>query len=63
MLVQLPDDAESVGYREVRPYHFEQVFRSKTARFTGTQREFLVAGHAYAYVQTGKFTRLERGLA
>ena len=44
MLVQLPDDAVSVGYREVRPYHFEQVFSSESADFTGTEREFIQNG-------------------
>ena len=57
MLVQLPNDAESVGYREVRPYQWEQVFTSKTANFTGTESEFLAAGHGYAYVQIDRFTR------
>ena len=63
MLVQLPDDCENVGYREVRPYHWEQVFRSKSVKFIGTEQEFLAAGHAYAYIQTGPFTRVERGFA
>ena len=57
MLVQLPDDAVSVGYREVRPYHFEQVFSSESADFTGTEREFIQNGHAYGYIQIDEYTR------
>lgn len=51
MYIQLPNDAESLGYKETRPFHHEQVFRSETAGFAGTEREFVVAGHGYAYVQ------------
>lgn len=56
-MIQLPNDTVSVGYRETRPYHFEQVFSSAATRFTGTEREFLAAGHAYQYVQLDQFTR------
>lgn len=56
-MIQLPNDAVSVGYRETRPYHFEQVFRSAAAGFAGTEREFFNAGHAYQYFQVDKFTR------
>lgn len=57
-LIQLPNDAVSVGYKQVRPFHHEQVFRSDSAGFTGTEREFLEAGRAYAYIQLGRYTRL-----
>lgn len=57
MLIQLPNDVQAVGYREVRPYHYEQVFKSSSCDFTGTEKEFLKAGHGYAYVQLDKFTR------
>lgn len=57
MLIQLPDDAVSVGYKEVRPFHHEQVFRSASAGFTGTEREFVAAGHGYAYAQVGAHAR------
>lgn len=59
MLFQIPDDAVAVGYKEVRPFHHEQVFRSKSAAFTGTEREFVQAGHGYAYVQLDAHTRRE----
>lgn len=49
MPIQLPDDAVSVAYKEVRPFHHEQVFRSERADFTGTEQEFVKAGHAYRY--------------
>lgn len=57
MLIQLPDDAVSAGYKPTRPYHHEQVFQSEIAGFKGTEREFLAAGHAYAYVQLDQHTR------
>lgn len=57
-LVQLPDDAEAVGYREVKPFHHEQVFHSKGVGFTGTESEFVAAGHAYEYVQAGPHARV-----
>ena len=57
-LIQLPDDAQAAGYKQTRPFHHEQVFYSPRADFTGTEREFLQAGHAYAYVQTDAHTRV-----
>lgn len=57
-LIQLPNDAVSAGYRQTRPFHHEQVFRSESAGFTGTEREFLEAGLAYAYIQLDRYTRL-----
>lgn len=57
MLIQLPNDAKAEGYKEVKPYHFEQVFSSKSANFTGTESEFVLAGKAYAYANKDKFTR------
>lgn len=52
MPFQLPNDAVAVGYKETKPYHHEQVFQSESAGFTGTEREFVEAGHGYEYVQT-----------
>ena len=57
-LIQLPGDVKAAGYIEVRPYHYEQVFYSPSLGFKGTEYEFLKAGHAYAYVQVDKFSRL-----
>lgn len=57
-LIQLPNDVVSVGYKEVRPFHHEQVFRSEEAGFTGTEEEFVKAGHGYRYVESDKFTRV-----
>jgi len=57
MLVQLPDDAVSVGYVKTSEFEFEQVFSSESADFTGTEREFIQNGHAYGYIQTDKYTR------
>jgi hypothetical protein len=57
MPIQLPDDVVAVGYKEVRPYHHEQVFQSTSAGFTGTEREFVAAGHGYEYVDLDPYTR------
>ena len=57
MLIQLPDDVVEIGYREVKPFHFEQVFRSNSANFEGTEKEFLANGHGYAYIQVDAYTR------
>jgi hypothetical protein len=57
-LIQIPDDSISVGYKQVKPFHFEQVFFSKSKSFTGTEHEFLANGLAYAYHQTSPFTRV-----
>lgn len=57
MSIQLPDDVKSIGYKQVRPFHHEQVFSSASAGFTGTEREFTQAGHAYEYVQIDAHTR------
>ena len=56
-MYQIPDDAVSVGYKETRPFHAEQVFYSAKAEFTGTEKEFVAAGHGYAYWEIGRFTR------
>lgn len=59
MNIQLPDDALSAGYKQTRPFHFEQVFESLSIGFQGTEREFVEAGFAYAYVQIDTHTRRE----
>lgn len=59
MPIQLPNDAVAVGYKEVRPFHHEQVFHSASAGFTGTEQEFVNAGHGYVYVQVDSYTRRE----
>ena len=56
-LIVLPNDAKAVGYRETRPFQFDQVFSSDSLGFTGTEQEFLQAGLAYAYRQGDAFTR------
>jgi len=63
MPIQLPDDAVAVGYKEIRPYHHEQVFQSESAGFTGTEREFAEAGHGYEYDQTTPHTRSLTGVS
>ena len=58
MRIQLPNDVVAVGYKEVRPYCHEQIFQSSSAGFTGSEREFVEAGHGYEYVQIDAYTRL-----
>jgi hypothetical protein len=58
MLIQLPNDVVSVGYKEVRPFHLVQVFQSVSVGFTGTEREFVKAGFGYAYQQSGAYARV-----
>lgn len=57
-IIQLPNDVQSVGYIQTRPFNHEQVFYSPSLDFKGTEREFLQAGHAYAYVQIDAHTRV-----
>ena len=57
-VISLPNDVKAAGYVQVRPYHYEQVFFSPSLNFKGTEKEFLQAGHAYAYVQIDDYTRL-----
>jgi hypothetical protein len=57
-MTQLPDDVESIGYKEVSPFQYEQVFSSKSKNFTGTEKEFVNAGYAYRYQQITKHRRL-----
>ena len=56
-MYSIPNDAISVGYKQTRPFNFEQVFYSESANFTGTEREFAQSGHGYQYAQIDQFTR------
>ena len=56
-MIQIPDDAVSVGYRKVGEFEYAQVFESKSANFSGTEEEFVQAGHGYNYVQLDKYRR------
>ena len=58
MLVQLPNDAKSMGYRKTKPFYYEQIFYSAMANFTGTEWEFVENGHGYAYEKIGDHARL-----
>ena len=59
MNIQLPNDVQAHGFKLVRPYCFEQVFFSPSTGFVGTEKEFVTAGLAYAYIQVNQFTRVE----
>ena len=50
--IQLPDDVIALGYSETRPFHFEQVFYSRSHDFKGTEREFVKAGLAYQFYES-----------
>ncbi len=56
-LVQLPDDAKLLYYENRGRFDIVALYHSASNNFTGTEREFLDAGLAYAYVQTGKYLR------
>lgn len=61
MKIQLPNDAVAVGYKEIRPFHHEQVFQSNSVGFSGTERDFVKAGHAYEYAEVDAHTRRVMG--
>lgn len=56
-MYEIPSDAKAMGYKETRPYHFEQIFYSASCNFTGTEREFAEKGFGYKYEIIDKFTR------
>jgi len=56
--IQLPDDVKAKGYKQVRPYHWEQVFYSPSLQFEGTEEDFIQAGHGYRFRDIDKFRRL-----
>ena len=56
-MYQIPDDAQNMGYKQIKPYQFEQVFYSAQCKFTGTEREFAEKGLGYQYENIDKFTR------
>ncbi len=58
MKTQLPNDCICKGYKQIKPFHHEQVFHSPSNAFTGTEREFVKAGLGYAYVDCGDFKRV-----
>ena len=47
--IQLPDDVVNKGYKQTRPFHYEQVFYSEKHNFTGTEKEFIQHGLEYGY--------------
>lgn len=57
-MVQLPNDAISVGYKQTGEYRWEQVFYSSSCGFEGTEREFLACGLGYEYIQLDNYRRL-----
>jgi hypothetical protein len=59
-LIQLPNDVRPVRYQRspINPYQWDQVWHSKERDFTGTELEFLAAGHGYRYLQVGTYRRL-----
>jgi len=60
-MIQLPDDARPVSYQrsKTNAFEFDQVWHSKEKDFTGTESDFLAAGHGYKYIQVDTFRRLQ----
>jgi hypothetical protein len=58
MSYQLPDDVISMGYRQTKPYCWEQLFYSPKHDFLGTEKDFIAAGYGYAYQQAGEYKRI-----
>jgi len=61
MLISLPNDVISKGYKKTGQFSHEQVFYSPSLGFEGTEKEFLKNGYAYEYVQADKFKRIVKG--
>ena len=57
MKIAMPNDAMAAIVKLLRPFHWEQTFTSASCDFTGTEREFVAAGHAYAYIDIDKHAR------
>lgn len=57
MLIQLPNDVESMGYKQTAPFKHEQVFHSASHNFSGTEKEFVARGLGYQYTQVDKYKR------
>ena len=58
MKCQLPNDIISIGYKQTKPFHYEQVFYSKEHDFKGTEKDFVKANLGYYYAEKDKYTRL-----
>lgn len=56
-MIQLPDDVIAKGYVKKGRFEHEQVFYSPSKNFTGTEKQFVEAGHGYRYRQIDKHTR------
>jgi hypothetical protein len=57
MLIQLPNDVVTIGYKQTKPFKYEQVFHSASNSFTGTENEFIIAGIAYGYTMVCEHSR------
>ena len=55
--IQLPDDVKLVSQRMMPNYQIETLYHSASCNFTGTERDFVAAGHGYKYIQINKFER------
>lgn len=58
-IAQLPNDVELIGYKMIRPFHYDAVYKSKVADFIGTEHDFVRTGSGYYYLQLDKHTRRE----
>jgi len=55
--IQLPDDVKIISQRMMPNYQIETIYHSDRCNFTGTEQEFIKAGHGYKYIQINKFER------
>ena len=55
--IQLPDDVKIIKQYILPNYQVETVYWSNDCNFTGTEQDFVTAGHGYKYIQINRFER------
>lgn len=55
--IQLPDDVKMISQRMLPNYQIETLYHSASCNFTGTERDFIKAGHGYKYIQINNYER------
>lgn len=56
-LSEIPEEWESHGYIQTRPYNYEQTFKNCQTGEIMTEKQMLAAGIIYQYIQIDKYTR------
>lgn len=56
---QLPNDVQLVIYRKCKhnQFEYESIWFGGSANFSGSEHDFVIAGHGYHYVDIDKYTR------